>query len=163
MANVKISDLAVVSTLTGSEMVELVQAGSNKKATAAQIAALGNNSGASLGAVNLFQKNQSVSPSGLTSNATIAVDASLSNNFKLVLGVNATLSNPSNLTDGMVLNFRIKQDATGGHTLAYGTVYKFAGGTAPVLSTAANAVDLMSCYYDSTDNTLCCNMSKGFA
>lgn len=120
-------------------------------------------SGASLGAVNVFTKNQSVGPSALTSGATIAVDASLSNNFKLVLGVNATLSNPTNLTDGMVLNFRIKQDATGSRTLAYGTIYKFPGGAAPALSTAANAVDLMSCYYDSTDGALACNLSKGYA
>lgn len=120
-------------------------------------------SGVSLGAVNVFTKNQSVAPIALTSGATIAVDASLSNNFRLVLGVNATLSNPTNPTDGMVVNIRIKQDATGSRTLAYGTAYKFPGGTAPVLSTAANAVDLMSCYYDSADGTWNCNLSKGFA
>src|SRR5574337_2053994 len=68
-------------------------------------------SGVQLGAVNVFTKNQSVAPAALTSGATIAVDASQSNNFKLVLGTNATLSNPTNATDGMVLNIRIKQDA----------------------------------------------------
>ena len=116
-----------------------------------------------LSAVNVFMKNQSVSPSALTSGATITVDASLSNNFKLVLGANATLRNPTGLTDGMVLNFRIKQDASGARTIVYDTMYKFPGGTPPVLSTAANAVDFMSCYYDSTDATLVCNMSKGYA
>lgn len=119
--------------------------------------------GLELGLVQVFTKNQSVSPNGLTDGATISVDASLSNNFKVTIAGNRTLANPTNMTDGMVLNFRIKQDATGSRTLAYGTKYKFPGGTAPVLSTAANAVDFMSCYYDSTDDTLACVMSKGFA
>src|SRR5574337_1077981 len=120
-------------------------------------------SGVTLGAVNVFTKNQSVAPAALTSGATIAVDASQSNNFKLVLGTNATLSNPTNATDGMVLNIRIKQDATGGRTLAYGSAYKWPGGTAPALSTAANAVDLLSMYYDSTDAVWACVLQKGFA
>lgn len=120
-------------------------------------------SGISLGAVNVFTKNQSVAPSALTSGATIALDASLSNNFKLVLGTNATLSNPTNATDGMVVNIRIKQDGTGSRTLAYGSAYKWPGGTAPSLSTAANAVDLLSMYYDSTDAAWACVLQKGFA
>ncbi len=116
-----------------------------------------------VGTVNVFTKNQSTAAVALTSGASIAVDASLSNNFKLVLGINATLANPTNLTDGMVLNFRIKQDGTGSRTLAYGTLYKWVGGATPALSTAANAVDLISGYYDSTDNTIICNINKGFA
>lgn len=117
----------------------------------------------SLTAVNIFTKNQSTAAVALTSGASIAVDASLSNNFKLVLGINATLANPTNLTDGMVLNFRIKQDATGSRTLAYGTKFKWVGGVTPTLSTAANAVDLISGYYDSTDDTIVCNINKAFA
>jgi len=128
-----------------------------------QALAAASGSGATIGAVNVFTKNQSVAPSALISGSSIATDASLSNNFKLVLGANATLSNPTNLTDGMVLNFRIKQDATGSRTLAYGSKFKFPGGIAPLLSTAPNAVDLLSGYYDSTDDTICCNLSKGFS
>lgn len=116
-----------------------------------------------LGTVNVYTKNQSVTPSALTSGATIAVDASLSNNFKLTLATNATLSNPTNATDGMVLNIRIKQDSTGSRTLAYGSAYKWAGGSAPALSTAANAVDLLSMYYDATNAVWACVLQKGFA
>jgi hypothetical protein len=79
----------------------------------------------------------------------------------LTLSGNRTLANPSNLTTGMVLNIRIKQDATGTRTLAYGNLYKFPGGTAPVLSTAAAATDFLSCYYDGT--ILLCNFGKGYA
>jgi hypothetical protein len=99
----------------------------------------------------------------LTDAATIAVDASQSDNFRVTLGGNRTLGNPSNLSDGQVLNFRIIQDATGSRTLAYGTKYKFAGGTAPVLSTAANSKDFMSCQYDATDDTLNCVLNKAFS
>ncbi len=120
-------------------------------------------SGVQLGGVNQYTKNQSVAAVSLTSGASIAVDASLSNNFKLVLGINATLANPTNLTDGMVLNIRVNQDGTGSRTMAYGTKYKWPGGTAPPLSTPANSVDLISAYYDSTDDTLACVMTKGFA
>lgn len=99
----------------------------------------------------------------LTDGATISVDATLSNNFRVTLGGNRTLANPTGLIDGQVINFRIKQDATGGRTLAYGTMYKFPGGSAPVLSTAANALDFMSAQYDATDSTLVCVMNKAFA
>jgi hypothetical protein len=114
-------------------------------------------------AVTVYTANQSVAPTTLTSGTTVSVNAALSNNFKLTLDTNATLANPTNLTDGMVLNFRIKQDTTGSRTLAYGSAYKFPGGTAPTLSTAAGAVDFMSCYYDGTDGVLACNMTKGYA
>lgn len=120
-------------------------------------------SGAALGANNVFTKSQTVAKSTLTSGTNVSVDASLSNNFRLVLAHNATLDNPTNLVDGLILNFRIKQDATGGRTLGYGSKYKFPGGVAPVLSTAANAVDILSCAYDSTDDTLACNLTKAFS
>jgi hypothetical protein len=96
----------------------------------------------------------------LTDGATISVDASLSNNFSVTLGGNRTLANPTNLTSGMVLNFFIDQDATGSRTLSFGSAYKFPGGAAPALSTAANAKDLLSCIYDGS--VLRCNLLKAF-
>lgn len=98
----------------------------------------------------------------LTDGTTISVDASLNDNFRVTLGGNRTLANPTNLVNGQVINIRIKQDATGSRTLAYGTKYKFPGGTAPVLTTTANAYDFMSCQYDSTDDTLFCVLNKDF-
>ena len=118
---------------------------------------------AQLAATNVFTKSQTTAAVSLTSSSSITTNAALSNNFKLVLGVNATLANPTNMTDGMILNWRIKQDGTGSRTLAYGTKFKWVGGTAVTLSTAANAVDLISGYYDSTDDTIICNLNKGFA
>ena len=110
--------------------------------------------------VGVYTKNQSVTPVALVDGANIAVDASLSNNFSVTLGGNRTLDNPTNLTAGMVLNFTIDQDGTGSRTLAYGNLYKFPGGT-HVLSTTANAKDLISAYYDGT--VLRCNLVKAFS
>jgi hypothetical protein len=121
----------------------------------------GTASGVGLGNVNVWTKNQSVTPFTLTDAATITVDASQSNNFKVTLGGNRTLANPTNLTDGMVLNFLIRQDGTGGRTLAYDTKYKWGLGgaaAAPAVSTTIGAVDLISAVYDSTSDTLRCAM-----
>ena len=51
------------------------------------------------------------------------------------------MANPTNLVAGQSGSIFIVQDATGGRTLAWGTYWKFAGGTVPTLSTTANAVD----------------------
>jgi hypothetical protein len=98
----------------------------------------------------------------LTDGATISVDASLGDNFRVTLGGNRTLANPTNLVNGQVLNFRIAQDGTGSRTLSYGAKYKFPGGTTPILTTTASAHDFMSCQYDSTDDTLYCVLNKDF-
>ena len=37
--------------------------------------------------------------------------------------------------------YLLVQDGTGSRTLSFHSDYKFAGGTAPTLSTAANAID----------------------
>jgi hypothetical protein len=79
----------------------------------------------------------------LTDAATVAVDLSLGINFTVTLGGNRTLGSPINLKDGQTGCIEIKQDGTGTRTLAYGANWKFAGGTAPVLTTTASARDLL--------------------
>lgn len=104
--------------------------------------------------VNIFTKNQSVMPVGLTDGATINTDASLSNSFKVTIAGNRTLANPTNLTDGMVLNWVIRQDGTGTRTLAYGSKFKWVGGTAPVVTATAGAVSFISAFYDAGNDIL---------
>lgn len=82
--------------------------------------------------------------SALTDGATITPDFAAANNFSVTLGGNRTLVNPSNLTAGQSGVIYITQDGTGSRTLAYGSAWDFAGGTAPTLSTAANAVDCLA-------------------
>jgi hypothetical protein len=118
--------------------------------------------GVSLSAANTWTKAQTVDMIDLTDGASIAVDASLSNNFRVILAGNRTLANPTNLVDGWTVNVKVKQDATGSRTLAYGSKWKFPGG-APTLTTTASATDLISGVYDSTDDVILANITKAFA
>lgn len=85
----------------------------------------------------------------LTDAATIALDLSLANNYSVTLGGNRVLGNPTNEVAGQPGQIVVTQDATGARTLSYGTNYKFAGGTPPVLTTTAGAVDILSYYVES--------------
>lgn len=107
----------------------------------------------------LWDRNQRVAVVTLTDTTNIATDASLSNNFQVTLAGNRTLDNPTNLQNGMVLNWAIAQDATGSRTLAYGTKFDF-GGVTPVLSLAAGAVDLISGYYHAGADKILCSFRK---
>jgi hypothetical protein len=89
-----------------------------------------------------FSAAQRGAITALTDGATITPDFSLSNNWSLSIGGNRTLANPTNLTAGQSGCIYITQ-TTGSHTLAYGSNWDFAGGTAPTLSTAASAVDVL--------------------
>lgn len=105
--------------------------------------------GISTSAVNVFTKNQSVSPTVVSSaTGTYTADASTSNNFQLTLTGNLTLANPTNLTSGMMLNFTLDEDATGGRTITLGSLFKFPGGVVPTWVTTANARNFISGYYD---------------
>jgi len=85
----------------------------------------------------------------LTDGATITPDFAAANNFSLTIGGNRTLANPTNQTAGQSGAIVITQDGTGSRTLAYGSNWKFAGGTAPTLTTTASAVDVLVYYVES--------------
>lgn len=74
---------------------------------------------------------------------TKQLDFATANNFAVTLANTASceLQNPSNLTAGQSGSIFVVQDATGSRLLTYGSSWDFAGGTAPTLSTTANAVD----------------------
>jgi hypothetical protein len=86
----------------------------------------------------------------LTDAATIATDLSLGNQFQVTLGGNRTLGAPTNVVAGQSGVIRVVQDGTGSRTLAYNSVFKFPGGTAPTLTTTANAVDLLAYHCETT-------------
>ena len=79
----------------------------------------------------------------LTDAASIGVDFLTGNNFLVTLTDNRTLAAPSNATAGQTGIIYVLQDGTGNRTLGYNTVYKFVSGSAPVLTTTANAVDML--------------------
>ena len=86
----------------------------------------------------------------LTDSATVTPDFAITNNYKLELGGNRTLANPTNLTAGQSGVIVISQDSTGSRTLAFGSYWKFAGGTAPTLTTTAKASDVIVYFVDSS-------------
>jgi len=104
---------------------------------------------ATLATAQSFTAAQRGSVVALTDGATITPDFAAGNNFSVTLGGNRTLANPSNLTAGQAGTIVITQDGTGSRTLAYGSNWKFPGGTAPTLTTTASAVDVIAYYVES--------------
>lgn len=96
----------------------------------------------------------------LVDGATVAVDASFNDHFRIVLGGNRIMGAPSNLgSKARVLWFRIVQPNAGGPwTPTFASIYKFQSSLPLVFSGAPNASDLVRCQYDPTDNTLVCDL-----
>lgn len=108
-----------------------------------------------LNATQLFTKSQGVQPSTLTDAATITPDFAASNNFALTIGGNRTLANATNVVAGFTYHIIVTEDGTGSRNLSYGANYKWPGGQPPTLSTAAGAIDMISCYVADTSHFLC--------
>lgn len=98
-----------------------------------------------LGTAQSFTKAQRGTFVTLTDASTIAVDASLGNNYFIVLGGARILGVPTNPVAGQTGVISVMQDITGGRTLAYTWPWQFAGGTAPTLSTGKLVLDQL--YY----------------
>lgn len=99
--------------------------------------------------VQTFTAAQRGAITTLTDGATITADFATTNHFQVTLGGNRTLANPSNQTAGQSGAIMIVQDGTGSRTLAYGSNWKFSNGTAPTLTTTANAVDILVYFVES--------------
>lgn len=97
-----------------------------------------------------YSKAQRGAVVALTDAASITSDFATGNNFSVTLGGNRTLANPSNLVVGQSGVITVTQDATGSRTLAFASNWKFPSGTAPTLTTTANAVDEIAYYVDSS-------------
>ena len=110
---------------------------------------------AQTGATNTFAGAQIGGITTLTDGATITPNFAVNNSFTVTLAGNRTLANPTNLVAGQSGVFIINQDATGGRTLAYGSNYDFGGGTAPTLTTTANAQDMIAYFVVSASRINC--------
>lgn len=95
--------------------------------------------------------NPSETVQALTSGTTIAWNMASGGAATLTLATNATLDAPSNLRNGASYSLTVTQDGTGSRTLAYNSVFKFPGGTDPVLSTAAGSIDILTFLSDGTN------------
>jgi hypothetical protein len=88
-------------------------------------------------------------PVSLTDASSISWNLDTQPFATVTLAGNRTLANPSTLQPGNY-TLIVKQDATGSRTLAYGSAFKFPSGTAPTLSTAASAIDMLAFVCDGT-------------
>jgi hypothetical protein len=87
----------------------------------------------------------------LTDAASIIVDGSLGAVYKVTLGGNRTLANPTNLVPGAIYSFMFTQDATGSRSLTFGSSYHFPSGiSTPALSSAAGVTDAAQFVSDGT-------------
>jgi hypothetical protein len=86
----------------------------------------------------------------LTDGATVSWNARLGN-AQVTLAGNRTLAAPTNLVAGMTYTLIVIQDGTGSRTLTWNSVFKWAGGTAPTLSTVAARKDVFVFYTDGTN------------
>ena len=81
--------------------------------------------------------------------------------LELTLTGNVSAMTTTGAVAGTSYMLYIKQDATGSRTVAW-SGFKWASGIAPTLSTAGNAVDIFTFYYDGTAMH-CVGTSKGVA
>lgn len=108
-----------------------------------------------LNTAQTFSGGQRAAITTLTDAATVAVDMSLNNNFTVTLGGNRSLGSPTNQVAGQSGSIFLVQDATGSRTLSYASDYKFPNGSAPTLSTTANAVDRIDYIIRASGNIHC--------
>ncbi len=81
--------------------------------------------------------------------ATIAVDASLGNDFRVTIAGNRTMGNPVNPVDGQKVTFQMTQGTGGPFTLSWANGYQFSAALPqPTLSTAAGQTDLCCFIYN---------------
>ncbi len=119
-----IPNLPSAGTITGAEYVPIDQSGTTVKSTLSA----------------LFGRGTLQS---LTYAATIPWAATSGNMITVTLTGNATLSLPTGIAPGYYTAI-IKQDAVGGHTLAFASGYVWVEGGVPVVSSGANAVTVLS-------------------
>ena len=77
---------------------------------------------------------------------------STTNNHSVTLAHNTAFENPSNLVAGQSGSIFITQDGTGSRTASWKANWKWKGGTAPTLSTAAGSVDRIDYIIASSGN-----------
>lgn len=94
----------------------------------------------------------------LTDGATIAVNADTTDVGTVTIAGNRTVSNPTGTpVDGQRIELRVKQDATGGRTISWGTSYRFGTDiTSTTLSPTPSKTDYILFIYNSADSKWDC-------
>jgi hypothetical protein len=88
----------------------------------------------------------------LLDQAVIVADASLGNDFQMTITANRTMGPPLNPRNGQLIMFDITQGGLGGFTVTWDAIFNFGSGTAPQLSLAAGATDMVGFKYKASKN-----------
>jgi spore coat protein U-like protein len=92
----------------------------------------------------------------ITYAATINTDARKASTFIIYLAGNPTIAAPTFPEPGMRITYRLNQGISGSRTVTWNAIFRFAGGTAPTLSTGANYTDYIEFEYNSRDTRWDC-------
>lgn len=153
----KISGLSSVGTLHSDDLLidvdthdtSMAATGTDKKLTVAQLA-----SGmTALGLVAPGSGGGST-PVTLTDASTVAVNAALGTNFRLLftsgVGTTRLIGAPSNPADGQQITLTFAQDSSGGRVVTWASAWGFPVNGTPILSTAPSFVDVLSFTYNAS-------------
>jgi len=158
LSNVNVNQIANVIPAATTSTAGKVQLTDSVSSTSVSTAATPNsvkqaydlaNGAAKLNTAQTFTAAQRGAYVTLTDAATVAIDLALGNHHQVTLGGNRTLGAPTNVVAGQSGVIRVVQDGTGSRVLSYNAIFKFPGGTAPTLTTAANSVDLLAFHVES--------------
>lgn len=104
---------------------------------------------------NTWLQQQGFARATLTDASTITWNAQTQQSAYVLLtaavGATRALGAPTNQIDGFTYILRVQQSSAGGNAMTFNAVYKWPGGIAPVLSTGANAVDILTFVSDGTN------------
>ena len=107
--------------------------------------------GASLSTAQEWTAQQNFNNTTLSFDATQDWALAANQVATLTLTANTTFDAPSQMVDGAFYSLIIIQDGTGSRTASWNTVFKWAGGTAPTLTTTASAKDIFVWRSDGTN------------
>jgi hypothetical protein len=88
-------------------------------------------------------------PAATTASSTTSLDLSTGNVFTINLSTNISTLTLTNAAVGTYL-VKFVQDATGSRTVSFPAAWKWAGGTAPTLTSTASKLDIVTLVYDGT-------------
>jgi hypothetical protein len=103
--------------------------------------------------INTYTRIQSFVPTEVNSGSSYVPNLAGGNVVVITLDNNTAIQNGTNGVNGGIYTFIIKQDATGGRTLAFGSNYNFE--SAPTVTSTANAIDVITVHRLSSTNYIC--------
>ena len=98
-----------------------------------------------------FTATQNFNATTLTFDATQDWSLAANQVTTLTLTGNTTFDAPTGQVDGAFYHLTLKQNGTGGYTVAWNSVFKFPAGTAPTITTTASAIDELTFKSDGTN------------